>query len=147
MALFKPANLNSQKSNGGAYGNTVTFANDVTPTAFTTTDVIQPLLIAAGTLITALSIDNDDLDSNGTPLATAKIGYVYADGTAAPAGADAIFGSGLTIFRATARTALQFKPFLVTKDIVVTIVPTANAATFAAGKISAIATGILTNAY
>jgi hypothetical protein len=146
MAEYKAITLNSQKTSGGAYGNTVTFVNDVTPTTFNTADNIKVLAIPAGTFLTEIFIDTDDLDSNGTPTAAAKIGYVNKDGTAAPSGADTIFGTAINTWQTGGRVVLRFKPFAVTRDIYLTIVPTTNAATYVAGKINAVATGILTNA-
>ena len=145
MPEYRAITLNSQKTNSGAYGNTVTFVNDVTPGSLTTADSLKVLMIPAGTLLTELVIANDDLDSNGAPTSVVKIGYVNKDGTAAPGGADVAFGAGLTIMQAANRTLLRFNPFLITKDIHVTIVPTINAATFATGKVFAVATGLLIN--
>lgn len=127
---------------GGGFGNQSMFTGSVTLTSAPAAEIIRPVFIPAGTEVGAIDIIADDVDSNATPTLVMKAGYTYADGSAAPSGADTAFGSGLTIGQAAALTSLRFHPFRLEKDAFLDLVVTTAAATFAAGKISAVVSGV-----
>lgn len=108
-------------------------------------DVIRVMLIPAGNKISAVMLGNDRIDSNGAPTLLHSIGFapvVPADGPAANA----------TYFAPAGQTTLQalnpgklfcnFEPITFDKDVFLTVTCAAAAATFAAGSIRAVLTGI-----
>ncbi|MEO6147527.1 MAG: hypothetical protein ABIT70_10900 [Sulfuriferula sp.] len=122
----------------------VTFTGAVTPaTSPATTDVLQFMKVPAGTEINTVILQNTgDIDTNGVPTLAVNVGYAYVDGSAAPSGANTAFAAASLVLQAPGRTALNFAPFRVEKDIIIQVVPTTVAATFASAKIAAIVHGI-----
>jgi hypothetical protein len=122
----------------------VTFTGAVTPaTSPATTDQLQFMKVPAGTEINTVILQNTvDIDTNATATLAVNVGYVFADGSTAPSGANTAFAAASTALQAPGRTALNFAPFRVEKDIIIQVVPTVVAATFASAKISAIVHGI-----
>lgn len=122
----------------------VSYTGSVTPaTSPATTDQLQFMKVPAGTEINGLElITTADMDTNATATLAVNVGYVYADGSAAPAGANTAFAAASTGLQAPGRTVLNFHPFRVEKDIIIQAVPTVAAATFASQKVSAVARGI-----
>lgn len=101
-------------------------------------DVIQPVLVPAGTEVHRVVIKNTDLDSNGAPALTAKIGFTPADGSAAPAGADTAVATNGAWGQSAATTTYEiFPPYRVEKDSYLNIVVGTGAATGAAGTVYA----------
>ncbi|SOD42374.1 hypothetical protein [Nitrosovibrio sp. Nv4] len=142
MATFSATDLNTKPMHMGGYGNMALAWGSVTPTAGALADVYKPLRIPAGMTLTGLEIVNDDLDSNATPLMACKIGYEPVNSTDGPTADDDYFvAAGSTILRSAARTSMNFQPVKFEKDVWVTVTLTAAAATFASGKVTAIATG------
>lgn len=123
-----------------AFGNTITLEDScAVPSTFTTTDKARVVRVPAGTKVTELLIDNDDLDS-GTTLAH-KVGYEAVKSDSTLVADDDYFGASLTYLRGAARTAHQFAPISFDEDVWITVIPSAGPAT-TAGSIRAIAQGI-----
>jgi hypothetical protein len=126
----------------GGYGNAVVVYGSVTPTAGTVGDVYRPVIIPGGLDVTDVDIVNDDLDSNGSPTITCRIGFTPVNANEGPVADDAYFSaSGNGLLRNAGRTALAFQPLKFERPVFLTITITAAAATFAAGKVTAIVKG------
>lgn len=139
MATFNATDLFYKDLHVGQYGNATILDGSVTPTAGANGDIYRPLIIPAGVRVCSIQIDNADLDSNGAPLIACKVGYSPVRGSS-PTADDAYFAaSGQTFLRAPARTTLQFAPITFQNDVFLLITLTAAAATFASGRVTAIA--------
>jgi hypothetical protein len=123
------------------YGNKSVFADSVAVTNadIDAADVIRPILVPGGTEVHRVVIKTTELDTNGTPSLTAKIGFTPADGSAAPSGADtAIKADAAWGQNAETITHEIFPPYRVEKDSYLNIVIGTGAATEAAtGTVSA----------
>jgi hypothetical protein len=92
--------------------------------------------------VTDIDIVNDDLDASGTPAIGCRIGFAPVNASEGPAADDAYFSaSGNGLFRTAGRTALAFQPLKFERPVFLTITITAAAATFAAGRVTAIVKG------
>lgn len=139
-STYSAVDLNSKARHMGGYGNAVVVTGSVTPITGGVGDVYRPVRIPAGMLLTGLAIVNADLDS-GAGAISGKIGYapVDADG---PAAVDDYFGATTTFLNAAGRKECVFQPIKFEKDVFITITLTIAASTFAAGAVTAIASGI-----
>jgi hypothetical protein len=141
MAIFKALDLNRDRFMG-CYGNGFIGFGTVTPATGVSGDIYYPMLIPAGALVTDVDIVNDDLDSNVSPTIACKVGYTpvnAADGLTAD---DAYFAAaGKTFLNAAGRTSLAFQPIKFDKPVYLIVTLTANAATFASGRVTAIVKG------
>lgn len=140
MASFNAPDLNSKPRHLGGYGNGVVIYGSVTPTAGALADVYRPVRIPAGMLVTHLDIVNDDLDTGGTAM-SAKIGYEPVNAADGPTASDAYFSATATFLTAAGRKVCVFQPIKFEKDVFITLTLTVAATTFAAGAVTAIATG------
>src|SRR5262245_9263640 len=143
MTNYNAVDLFSKNVQTPHAGNQVAVWGAVTPTAMLTTDKVRVCRIPAGFEAFRLNIKNADLDSNGTPTLAVKIGFEYEDGSG---GTDNAFvASGSTIFQSASGVAgnnFLIKPITIDKPAFLTITPTANAATYAAGEIVGVLEGI-----
>ncbi len=123
------------------YGNGSVFVDSVAVTNadIDAADVIRPVLVPAGTEVHRVITKTTELDSNGAPSLTAKIGFTPADGSAAPSGADtAVSADAAWGQNAETKTFEIFPPYRVEKDSWLAIVIGTGAATEAAtGTVSA----------
>jgi hypothetical protein len=141
VAIFKATDLNRDRFMGG-YGNGWIGLGTVTPAAGTSGDIYYPMLIPAGVMVTDVDIVNDDLDSNGAPTITCKVGYSPVNSADGPTAADDYFAAaGKTFLNAAGRTSLAFQPIKFEKPVYLIVTLTASAATFASGKVTAIIKG------
>lgn len=117
----------------------VPLRGEITPSSFTTADVLEMLEIPPGMQVVDWTVDTDDLDSNGAPAAVFKLGVLNAGKTDLDTG-NAIWKTGLTTAQASgvARmdTVTAIRAGASTSRRIVGIVPTTNAATFQSGKIA-----------
>jgi len=140
MATHSAPDLNTKPLPMGGYGNAAIVYGSVTPTSGALASVYRPVRIPAGMTVTALRINNDDLDASGTAFAV-KIGYTPVSTTDGPAQNDTYFSPATTILSAANLTDLRFPPIKFEKDVYVDLTVTVAAATFSAGTITAVATG------
>lgn len=121
------------------YGNASVFADQSSVTAaLIAADIINPVKIPAGTRVSRVVVKNTDMDTNGTPALTAKIGFAAADGSAMPSGADTAVSADAAFGQAAATTTYEiFPPYVVEKDAFLSIVVGTGAATGAAGTVYA----------
>lgn len=139
MATFNATDLFYKTPHVGQYGNATILDGSVTPTAGANGDIYRPMIIPAGVRVCGLEIDNADLDTNGVPTIACKVGYSPVRGST-PAANDAYFqASGATFLNAAQRTRLAFAPITFQADVYLLITLTANAATFASGRVTAVA--------
>ncbi len=105
-------------------------------------DVIQPVVVPAGTYVHEVRVKTTDMDTNATPTLAAKIGFTPVDGSAAPAGADTAVSAAVAFGQvAEVKSFDVIPPYLVTKDSYLNVVITTGAATAAAGTVSAVVEG------
>lgn len=140
MASHNAADLNTRPMHMGGYGNAVVIYGSVTPTAGASADVYRPVRIPAGMLLTHLAIVNDDLDTGGTAM-SAKIGYEPVNSADGPTAVTDYFSATATFLTAAGRKECVFQPIKFEKDVFITLTLTVAATTFAAGAVTAIATG------
>lgn len=140
------ANLNAKKAlapafapvNGGGVVLDDSYAFTVNPTAG---DVVRLARIPAGTRVSAVQIQCDDLDTNGVPTIVFRAGYAPCDGSD-PAAVDNYFAAaGQTTAQAGGRLNCAFKPIAFEKDVWLTVTVNTASATFAAGDILGIVIG------
>jgi hypothetical protein len=142
MATFNAPDLITKNRYMGGYGNAVVVYGSVTPTAGTVGDVYRPVIIPAGLDVTDIDIVNDDLDSNVSPTIACRIGFTPVNANEGPTADDAYFSaSGNVLFRSAGRTTLAFQPLKFERPVFLTITITATAATFIAGRVTAIVKG------
>lgn len=139
MATFNAPDLMTKPRHLGGYGNGTVVTGYVNPTAAGLADVLQPLIIPGGLLVTDVDIVGDDLDT-GTALA-AKIGYAPVDAEDGPAAVDDYFSAAGAFMQSAGRKVCSFHPIKFEKPVFLTITVTTAAGTFAAGKVSAIVKG------
>lgn len=131
------------KTGGASYGDAVALHGKVTVAAnenfdADNSDLIKLIFVPAGTEMMMLDIVNGDLDS-GTNL-TAKIGYMYDDGTAGDD--DAFMAAGAWGQAAATSKYVLPAPITVEKDAWITITPTNTTAAANAGAVDVY--GVLT---
>jgi hypothetical protein len=142
MATFNAPDLSTKNRHMGGYGNAVVVYGSVTPAAGAVGDVYRPLIIPGGLDVTDIDIVNDDLDTSGTPTLACKIGFAPVNTNDGPTADDAYFStSGNGLFRSAGRTSLAFQPLKFERPVFLTITVTAAAATFSAGRVTAIVKG------
>lgn len=136
---------NTKPVHAAEYGNAVKFHDQITTVAgdAAAASIICLVKVAAGTEVDRVVVKNTDLDTNGTPAMTAKIGFAPIDGSAAVAGADTAIAADGVFGQAAATTTYEiFPPYLVEVDSWLSIVVGTASATAAAGTISAKVEGI-----
>lgn len=143
MANFSAADLASKPLFMGGYGNAVHFYGTVAPTAGASADTYKPVRIPAGTTVTGLKINNDDLDTGGTAFAV-KIGYTPVNSADGPTAVLDYFTTANTFLSAASLTDFRFLPIKFEYDVDVIFTVTTAATTFATGNITAIVSGIAT---
>jgi hypothetical protein len=106
-------------------------------------DVIQPVMVPGGTVVHKVRTKTSELDSNGSPSLTAKIGFTPVDGSAAPSGADtAVSADAAWGQNAEVKSYDVIPPYVVEKDSYLNIVIGTGAATEAAtGTVYAVVEG------
>lgn len=140
MATHSAPDLNTKPLPMGGYGNAAMVYGSVTPTSGALASVYRPVRIPAGMTVTALRINNDDLDAGGSSFAV-KIGYTPVSATDGPVQNDTYFSPATTILSAPNLTDLRFPPIKFEKDVYVDLTVTVAATTFSAGTITAVASG------
>jgi len=138
MAEHKAVDLASKLLHVGPFGDATVVDGSVTPSSGALASVYVPVRIPGGVRLTGLEIDNADLDSNVYPDLVVKAGYRPVDGVS-PVADDDYFGSGLTILQSAGRNRLSFAPITFQKTVEIIVTVTTAAATFAAGRLTAIA--------
>jgi hypothetical protein len=134
------ATTTKKRVHGAEYGNAVIASDSLAVVAgdVAAASVNKLCPIAGGTTVHRVVIKNTDLDSNGTPTLTAKIGFSPIDGSAAAAGQDTAVAANGAWGQAAATTTYEiFPPVFVDKDSYLTLVVGTGAATGAAGTIYA----------
>jgi hypothetical protein len=139
MATYNATDLLTKPRHMGEFGNGVVYTGSVNPTAAGLGDVIRPVVIPGGVMVTDVDIVGDDLDT-GTALA-AKIGYVPLNAADGPTANDAYFSAAGAFMQSAGRKTCSFHPIKFENPVVLTITVTTAAGTFAAGKVSAIVKG------
>jgi hypothetical protein len=131
-------------------GNASVFADSVAVTNadIDAADIIKLVRVAAGTEVHRVVTKTTELDSNGSPSLTAKIGFTPIDGSDAVSGADTAVSADAAWGRnAEVLTFEVFPPYRVEVDSWLTIVIGTGAATEAAtgtvyGKVEGEALGV-----
>lgn len=138
MATFSATDLNSKPRLMGEWGDVGLPEGKITATQFTSGDIFRICKISAGTEVHAIVLANDDLDSNGSPTAAFKLGYVPVSANeGALVANDAYFKSSGDITLQAANEGKVYSRFDAIKfeqDVYLVLTATANAATFAAGS-------------
>lgn len=139
MSIQSASDLTSKPRPMGEWGDMVLAEGKVTLANFNLAEVIRPCIIPAGHEVHAIILANDDIDSNGTPLAAFEMGYNPVDSN------DGALAQSAAYFAATGDITLQaaqngkvyakFAPKKFEQDAFLEIIATAAAATFAAGTV------------
>jgi hypothetical protein len=140
MASYNPENILDALTSSGDGGNaSVYFGSADVSSVLAADDAVRPCRVAGGTKVTRVVVQNDELDTGGTPTLAAKIGFTPLDGSAQASGDDeAVAAVGATILQDAATTTYEiFPPFLVEQDAYLEIVVTADPATGATGSVYA----------
>lgn len=126
------------KGDGGSYN----YYDKFSVTAnFTVADTID-YLVPAGVDITSVFVQSDQLDTNGSPTAAFRVGYVAVDPLSTLTPVDNYFAAaGQTLMRTGGRLTCAFKPIKFSEDVYVRITVNAVCATFAAGDVFVITNG------
>lgn len=125
-------------------GNAAVFHDSVAvaTTDIEAADVIQPVVVPAGTYVHKVRVKTTDMDTGATPTLAAKIGFTPVDGSAAPAGADTAVSAAAAFGQVDEVKSFDvIPPYLVTKDSYLNVVITTGAATAAAGTVYAVVEG------
>lgn len=141
------ANLKSQKALAPAFmpvdgcgmfiTDKYTFAAN--PTAADTLDFRIP----GGMEVVAVSVQCDDLDTNGSPTIVFSAGYTPVDTASSLSASLAYFAAaGQTTAQAGGRLQCSFKPIKFEEDVWLRLTIATASATFAAGDIAVIVSGI-----
>ena len=105
-------------------------------------DVINLVRIPAGTEVSVVQIQSDDLDTNGSPTVVFRAGYAPCDAGSALAANNTYFAAaGQTLAQAGGRLNCSFKPIKFEEDVYLTLTVNTASATFAAGEIHGIVLG------
>lgn len=140
MANTKAVRFNAPKYmpvDSGAYH----FNDYCSPAAAAVSDTFD-YYIPAGVEISALAVQSDALDSNGSPTLAFKVGYLAVDAASTLTPVDNYFAAaGQTIARAGGRLACAFAPIKFNEDVIVRITVTTAVATLAVGKLWTIVSG------
>jgi hypothetical protein len=125
--------------NGGA----VSLVDSFRPAAnFTAADVVNLVRIPAGTEVSVVQVQGDDLDTNGSPTIVFRLGYAPCNAGSALAAVDNYFAAaGQTTLQAGGRLNCAFKPIKFEEDVWLTMTVNTASATFAAGDIFGIVLG------
>lgn len=139
MGTVTSTSKNPAYSSDGGNNSVFVDAVAVTNADIDAADIVKLCRVAAGTDVHRVVTKTTELDSNGSPSLTAKIGFTPCDGSAAVSGADtAIKADGAWGQNAETLTYEIFPPYRVEVDSWLTIVFGTGAATEAAtGTISA----------
>lgn len=143
MANATTAN-NRKPIHSASYGNQSVFSDtlSVATTNLTAADNLRYCEVPGGTLVHRVVVKTTDMDSNGTPTLTAKIGFIPVDGSAAPSGADTAVAATAAWGQSAATTVYEIlPPYLVAVDSYLSVVIGTGAATAAAGTINAVISG------
>lgn len=143
MANHDAVDLFNKNVQSGHLGNVIAVHGSKTPSAAGAADKIRLCKIPAGFEAFRLTIKNADLDSNGAPTLTCKVGYEHVDGTTGDD--DAFVATGSTILQSASGVAgntFVVKPVRIEKDAILVITVVAGALTFAAGEVTGILEGI-----
>lgn len=104
-------------------------------------DVLQ-FKLPAGLELTELSVQCDDLDTNGSPTLAFSVGYApYEQGSTLVAAPAAFAAAGQVTARTGGRLLCSFKPITFNEEVIITVTIGTAAATFAAGEVHVIAAG------
>lgn len=109
---------------------------------FTAADTVD-FRIPGGMLVTDVQIQCDDLDTNGTPTIVFGAGYTPVDtGSSLSASLAYFAAAGQTTAQAGGRLTCSFKPVKFEEDVWLRLTVATASATFAAGDIDVIVSGI-----
>lgn len=136
------ANIDSTTLNANnymqAFGNAVNLSGSISLTANpTAADVIRILRIPAGTKVTAITLANSDMDTNGAPTLVIGLGYAPCDGSSPAASAAYFQAAGDTVLQAAnaGKVYRNFADVTFDRDVWLTATVGTAAATWANGTI------------
>lgn len=133
MGTVTSTNRNTMYASDGGNQSVFTDSVAVTNADIDAADIIKLCRVAAGTDVHRVITKTTELDSNGAPSLTAKIGFTPIDGSTAVSGADtAISADAAWGQNAETLTFNIFPPYRVEVDSWLTIVIGTGAATEAA---------------
>lgn len=138
MASIKSKKFYSPKFMAGD-GCGTTYVDDIDLAAAPSVNDTLEFHVPAGVQLHSLSFDWEDIDSNGSPAFTYKVGYKSLAAEPTLTANDSYFGTGLTGGRTAGRVACSFKPITFNESVAIVVTVTAAAATFAAGNVAMIA--------
>jgi len=138
MASIKAVGFNAPKFMP-VDGCAAAYIDKVSLTANPTAGDTLDFLIPAGAEVYGVSIQGDDLDTNGTPTFAFSVGYrpFKSDSSLSP-NATYFAATGQTTLRTGGRLLCAFKPIKFEEDVILSLTVGTAAATFAAGEVIAI---------
>lgn len=134
MANLDALDLNTRPMQAGPYGNAVIHEGTATTIAGTANgDIARIVRIPAGTRIQEVTLQNDQVDSNGAPTITAKVGFTPVNATDGPAANDAYWFASAVALRTKAATLYAAQPITFAFDVYIIVTITAAIATLVVG--------------
>jgi len=140
MADFQAVDLVTKPLHVGPFGNGWSADGSVAFTASGAGDTGKPLRIPGGVRIDQLTINADDLDSNGTPTIALDIGFTPVDGVS-PAEDLTFFAAADAVAEAGGLLQCDFEPITFERDVDIIITVETVSATHQNGNVTAIAKG------
>lgn len=129
MATYDATDLNSRPLHTGPYGNSVIHKGGAVTAAAANADIFRLVRIPAGTEVDEVVIQHDQIDSNGAPTLTAKIGYTPVNSSDGPAASDAYWAASAAFGRTKAAVLCAAQPIKFEYDVWLIVTLTANPAT------------------
>lgn len=144
MANFDALDLISKPRSLGNFGNAGILLGEVTPASNPAADdQIRILKIPAGFLVTGLTLDHLEVDTNVSPTLDVDIGYYPVNTDDGPLVADDNYfmDQYLGLGAIARKNDFQFQPVKFEQDVFLVLTTDVTAATFAAVRITAIVEG------
>lgn len=134
MANLDAVDLNTRGMHSAPYGDSVTHEGTCTTVAATANgDILRLVRIPAGTRINEVVLQNEQVDSNGAPTVTGKLGFTPVNSTDGPAANDAYWFASAAMLRTKAATLMAAQPVTFEYDVYVILTLTAAIATLVVG--------------
>lgn len=134
MATQDALDLNSRGMHTAPYGDAVVHEGSIVPLAAGAADIWRMVRIPAGTRVEQVKIIADQIDSNGAPTLTAKVGFTPVNAGDGPAANDAYWQAAVARFRAAESVDMIAHPITFEFDVWLIITLGGAAATFVAAK-------------
>lgn len=131
MTTYSATDLDSSPLHTGPYGNAFSKDGSYTCAALANADIVKLVRIPAGTRVDEVVIQHDEIDSNGTPTLTGKVGYTPVNSTNGPTADDDYWFASAAIGQSKAAVQCAAQPITFEYDVWLIFTATAAIATLA----------------